>query len=93
MDEILRTDPERVVDIKRTDPPRRGLTATGYGGRIPMQWMLHYRGQDGRLRWHRVYAMVYGNSGAPYINADGGHRYHLDIDTEHRIESVKEGSR
>ena len=85
MTDLIRTDPTHVLDVKRTDAPRRGQTASGYGGRIPAPWMIRYVGDDGRARWHRVYVMVYGNGGAAYITANGGRTHHLDTDTEHRL--------
>ena len=85
MTTLTYTDPARVLDTRRTDPPRRGQTTTGYGGRIPTSAMIRYVGDDGRARWHRVYVMVYGNGGAAYIMANGGRTHHLDTDTEHRL--------
>ena len=37
-------------------------TASGYGGRIPVRYMVHWKG-----RWRRVYAAQYGNAGTAYI--------------------------
>lgn len=76
------TDPKLVRDVRITEIPLSGHTASGYGGRIPTQYMLKYLG-----RWRRVYSMVYGNSGSPYIQV-GGQPAHLDIDTTYRLEVV-----
>lgn len=42
----------------------RGLsyTATGYGSRIPTQYMVKFNG-----RWRRVYCRIFSNSGTCYI--------------------------
>lgn len=73
-----------VTDIKITAaPPSR--SATGYGGKIPTQYMLRIN-----QRWHRLYMMQYGNSGTPYV-IRGGVELVLEINTQHRIEMVREG--
>lgn len=92
MSELTYTDPERVVEYKRDEPPRGYVSVTGYGPKVPGPWMIRYVGDDGRRRWHRVYFMVYGNSGSAYIIV-GGRDHHLDLDTEYRIESIKEATR
>ena len=38
-------------------------TASGYGRRIPMVYMVRLNG-----RWRRVYCCIYGNSGTCYID-------------------------
>lgn len=38
------------------------FTASGYGGRIPAPYMVHWKG-----RWRRVYVAQYGNAGTAYI--------------------------
>lgn len=41
-------------------------TTTGYGKKIPTTYMAYYLG-----RWHRVYCMIYSNSGTLYIVSKG----------------------
>ena len=41
-------------------------TATGYGRKIPSNYMVKYNG-----RWCRVYCCVYSNSGTLYITSKG----------------------
>jgi len=43
---------------------KKGLqyTRSGYGGKIPTQWMIKHEG-----KWRRVYVAIYGNSGTSYI--------------------------
>lgn len=60
------------VPVKQTDAPRSGQTRSGYGGRIPTSFMIQWRGV-----WHRVYCMIYSNSGTLYVrtkdtDADNG---------------------
>ena len=57
------TDNELVTDIARTALPNTRIhSATGYGSMLATPHMIKYAG-----RWHRVYAMIYGNSGSIYI--------------------------
>jgi hypothetical protein len=60
-------------------PVSRSRTVSGYGGMIATHHMIKYAG-----RWHRVYAMVYGNSGSLYIKTKNGDLF-LDTDTEYRL--------
>ena len=73
------TDPESVVEVKVTEFPRSGQTASGYGRKIPTRHMVKVG-----TRWHRVYVMCYGNAGSAYI-VKGGETLFLDTDTEHRL--------
>ena len=79
MTTLIYTDHGAVTAHKTTDAPRSGQTVSGYGGKIPTRYMVKYAG-----RWHRVYAMQYGNSGSAYI-LKGGQVHHLDTDTEHDL--------
>lgn len=48
----------------------RQYTASGYGKRIPTEYMVW-----GGSRWHRIYCCIYSNSGTLYVgewNQDGG---------------------
>lgn len=56
------------------DWQKRGLsyTASGYGGKIPTDMTVMING-----RKHRIYAMVYGNSGSAYVLIKG-QTYFLD---------------
>jgi hypothetical protein len=54
------------VPLKTTHHvPQKGRTQTGYGGRIPTEYMIRWRG-----RWHRVLCMIYSNSGTLYIHTN-----------------------
>lgn len=82
MSELKHTDHTLVSMVKAEAAPRSGQTLSGYGGAIPSRFMVKYDG-----RWHRVYMMVYGNSGSPYIKKNG-ETLHLDIDTSHDLEDI-----
>jgi len=41
-------------------------TSTGYGGKIPTQYMVKYNN-----RWLRVYCAIYSNVGSLYILSEG----------------------
>jgi hypothetical protein len=43
-----------------------GHTQSGYGGKIPSDWMVRYL-----QRWRRVYVMCYSNVGSAYIIVGG----------------------
>lgn len=76
-------DDEDVAEVRITEAPRH-YSATGYGRKIPTQYMLRIK-----ERWHRVYSMVYGNSGTAYV-LKGGAELILETLTEHRIEMFRE---
>lgn len=79
---VEHTDPTCVTAVKVTAVPWSGRTASGYGAAIPTRYMVRYG-----WRWHRVRAMVYGNSGSLYIRSSGTDLF-LDIDTEYRLAEV-----
>lgn len=41
-------------------------TATGYGSKIPTEYMIKVSDDCGR-RWHRIYCSIHSNSGVLYI--------------------------
>ena len=49
--------------IRRDDNPPRNRSASGYGNRIPTQWLV--RTIDNR--WRRVYAICYSNAATLYV--------------------------
>lgn len=63
------------VPARRTDFPLSGRTVTGYGARIPTQYMVRWEG-----RWRRVYAACYGNAGTAYIGRPGAWLATVDIE-------------
>jgi hypothetical protein len=67
-------DTHAVTGTRRTDPPRSGQTASGYGARIPTSLELRIG-----ARWHRVYVIQYANAGSAYIRK-GGRRLFLRED-------------
>lgn len=73
------TDPDTVTDVKLTTEPYYRRTASGYGPKIPTRYMLRIN-----KRWHRVYMMLYGNSGSAYVLIKGEVHF-LDTDTEHLL--------
>jgi hypothetical protein len=73
----------KVSDVKRTNTPKSGQTISGYGGKIPTANMIKYD-----ARWHRVYVMLYSNSGTAYIIKNGENLI-IDVDTYCRIQDSK----
>jgi hypothetical protein len=76
---MKRTDPAMVTGIVydlRAPLPR---SATGYGAQLPTPYRIRYG-----VRWHRVYAMNYGNAGSVYIRS-GSENLFLDIATEYAL--------
>ena len=69
-----------VSGVKVTEQPRYGMTADGYGGKVPTRYMVKYGS-----RWRRVYAAQYGNAGTVYIVHDGQDLV-LDPDTEYNLQ-------
>lgn len=84
MTDLLHTTHSLVTDAKITEAPRSS-SVTGYGPKIPTRYLIRYA-----RRWRRVYSMVYGNAGSPYILVDGL-THHLDIDTEYLLTDLAEG--
>jgi hypothetical protein len=54
-------DPNTVTETRRTEAPRN-RNASGYGNKIPSEWLVKVGG-----RWHRVYVIQYSNAGSAYI--------------------------
>lgn len=49
-----------------TERPKHKASASGYGGKIPTEYLIKYKG-----RWRRVYAACYSNCGTLYIGTLG----------------------
>lgn len=81
---ITYLDDDDVTEVRITDTTPRNPYAMGYGPKIPSDYMLRIG-----TRWHRVYYMVYSNSGTPYV-IKGGADLILDTTTEHRMEQYRE---
>jgi hypothetical protein len=62
-----------------TAEPRYGRTASGYGRKIPMRYMVQLAGDT---RWRRVYAMCYGNAASVYVVRDGETVFLSDTELE-----------
>lgn len=75
-------DDEHVTEIRITEAPLH-RSASGYGRKIPTQYMLKIAG-----RWHRVYMMCYSNSGTAYV-LKGGEELILESATEYRMEGYE----
>lgn len=76
-------DDEQVTEVRITPAPHFH-SATGYGAKIPLRYMLKIA-----ERWHRVYMICYSNSGTAYV-LKGGKRLILETSTEHRIDMYQE---
>ena len=61
-------------------------TATGYGHKIPTRYMVKLSDSN---RWHRVYCMIYGNSGTIYVISKGSELV-LSADAEHVLEDTRD---
>jgi hypothetical protein len=55
------------VTAKRQGTPPRSRSRTGYGPKEPTSWELQIDGK----RWHRVYVMIWSNSGSAYVLVKG----------------------
>jgi hypothetical protein len=83
MSDIQRTKPELVSDVATDETSRPNPYAMGYGRKVPTPYRIKYAG-----RWHRVYVMIYGNSGSAYILRKGVELF-LDIDTEYKLQGAQ----
>lgn len=83
--EVNYTDPNRVKGLRyQTDRTFPNPYADGYGPKVPTPYMVRYLGKGCALRWHRVYVMIYANSGSSWINV-GGEVVFLDTETEYDL--------
>lgn len=84
-----------VESVKITPAPMSGRTVTGYGRKIPTEYIIRCRinGYHNDHRNRRVYAMCYGNSASFYVRMsfDGSsHDVFLSSEVEHMIEHMRE---
>lgn len=84
MSTISYTDPANIHAICDDKVTPRNPYATGYGCKAPTSHRIQY---GPAKRWHRVYVMVYCNSGSAYI-LHRGETLFLDTDTEYAFEGV-----
>jgi hypothetical protein len=49
--------------VRITEVPRSGRTSSGYGSRIPTQYMVRTVDQ----KWRRVYVVCYSNCATAYV--------------------------
>ena len=65
---IVATHSRSDIPSKREPLPHHKLglqyTASGYGRRIPSEWMVKLPGSN---RWRRVYVCIYSNTGTAYV--------------------------
>jgi hypothetical protein len=66
MNDITYITEQQIQGVYKTNIVPRSNSATGYGKKIPTQYMLKI---DNRL--HRVYCMIFSNSGSCYIVKGG----------------------
>jgi len=64
----------REVPVKMTDTPRSGRTASGYGRRLPTQYMVMVN-----KVWRRVYCICMSNSGTLFIGKSYDQKSTIDI--------------
>lgn len=79
---LKRLTAEMVQDAKIMEAPRSGRTQSGYGQRLPTQYMVRIAG-----RWHRVYMVLISNAGSAYVRIAGA-RYFLSIPVEDMLENL-----
>ena len=75
---------DMTTDAKITETPRH-YSATGYGRKIPTEYMLRIA-----RRWHRVYVMNYGNAGSAYVLIKGETHF-LSGSAELLLETIRDG--
>lgn len=70
----------KIAEVKQTDRPRSGMTATGYGSAVPTSHMVRLEGDP---RWRRVYCTICSNVGTCWVRIKG---------TKHVVDSVAPGN-
>lgn len=78
-------DPALVQAYSNHGQPPRNPYRTGYGRKIPTGYSLRIGN-----RWHRVYAMCYGNLATLYV-LKGGDELVLGTETEYVLECYARG--
>ncbi len=58
------------VEARQITEPPRNRSRSGYGSKIPTQYLLQIA-----KRWHRVYVICWSNSGTAYIIKGGQNLY------------------
>lgn len=84
MSELAHLTAAMVVDAKVTEQPRQ-RTATGYGPKLPIDFMVKVG-----TRWYRVYVVNYGNAGSAYVVLKG-QDYYLSTGVESLLGTLREG--
>jgi len=69
------------VPVKESLLPFRRLPASGYGSRIPMEYMVKFNGRWRRV-YCRIYCRIYPNSGSLYIRSAPDELISVDIQRE-----------
>ncbi len=64
-------DESRIIETKSTPAPQR-TTRTGYGSKLPTEWMLRLAP---RKQWFRVYAVNWSNASSMYIVENGTNKF------------------
>jgi len=59
-------DAKTITSKRQLSPSPPNRSRTGYGSKIPSSWELKVG-----TRWHRVYVMIWSNSGSAYIVKGG----------------------
>lgn len=83
-DSVTYLSDDAVLEVRITEAPFN-RSVSGYGRKIPTPYMLKHARQG---RWHRVYAMCYGNGSSAYIERFGKAHF-LAISTEYRIKAYE----
>lgn len=65
--EFLILEANDILAVRESNPPRKGQTTSGYGGRLPTRYEIQTKDK----RWHRVRVVCYANAGTPYITVKG----------------------
>lgn len=81
MNDITYITEQEIQGVYKTHIVPRNNSSTGYGPKVPTQYML----KVGR-RLHRVYCMIYSNSGSCYIIKDGKRLFTGQV--EHMFETA-----
>ncbi len=64
------------LEVKRSNNALACKTVSGYGSRLPSDFMIRYNN-----KWRRVYVAIYSNAGTMYIGKNLQSGLFVDIDT------------
>lgn len=78
---------EPPYSAKRAQEPLSGRTASGYGNKLPTQYMVRAAGKG--QQWRRVYCICHSNVGSLYVAVKGERRFLREYELDEALERAE----